>query len=207
MQVLSTMCSAAVEEEAVRDLHDVRLVDGVDLLAAILLGGVEGELRDARRSLLRDDLDGLCDARRNQHLDARVEVLGVFADDDHVNVRVVRLQAGQRLHRAVVREEVELLAQRDVDRREAAAYRRCNGAFQRDFVLLDGLVERLRDVLAGLGVGIGAGGVLVPVEACAVGLACGFEDADGGARDLGADAVAGDEGYFVSCHLQYSPDL
>ena len=67
------------------------------------------------------------------------------------------------------------------------------GPFERDLVALDGFVERGGDVFAEDFEGLGAGGEALPLEFDAGG----FEDADDGLRDFGADAVAGDEGYFV----------
>ncbi len=147
--------------------------------------------------LLGDDFERLRDAGLDHDFEAGVEVFGVFAEDDEVDVGVVGLQAGKRLDGAEIGVEVELLAQRDVDRREAAADGRGDGAFEGDAVLVDGPVELLGDVLAGLGVGIGAGIVAMPVEGAAGLLAGGFEDGDCGGGDFGADAVAGDEGDFV----------
>ena len=112
---------AAVEEQAVRELHDVGLVDGGDPLPAVGPRVVEGELRDPGRGLLGDDLDRLHHARHHHVLEARVEVLGVLADDDEVDVVVPALHPGQRLDRAHVRVEVEGLAQGHVDRGVAAA--------------------------------------------------------------------------------------
>ena len=57
-------------------------------------------------------------------LDAGVEVFGVLADDDQVDVLEARAHAGIRLAGAHLRVEVEALAQGDVDGAEAAADRR-----------------------------------------------------------------------------------
>ena len=54
-------------------------------------------------------------------------------------------------------------------------------------------IERGGNVLAEDLEGLGAGGKALPLEANAGG----FEDADDGLRDFRADAVAGDQGYFV----------
>ena len=101
----------ALEEQPVAELHDVRLVDGGDPLAAVRARVLEGELRDARGGLLGDDLQALDDARHDLVLEAGVQVLGVLADDDHVDVVEPALDARQVAHRAQVRVEVERLAQ------------------------------------------------------------------------------------------------
>ena len=43
--------------------------------------------RDARRRLLGDDLQALDDAGHDLVLEAGVEILGVLADDDEIDVR------------------------------------------------------------------------------------------------------------------------
>ena len=48
---------------------------------------VEGEPGDPRRRLLGDDLQALDDAGDDLVLEAGVEILGVLADDDQVDVR------------------------------------------------------------------------------------------------------------------------
>ena len=102
-----------VEEEPVGELHDVRLVDRRDLAAAVAARVVEGELDDLARARLGDRLDRdarvAADARvalagepveqlvgvlgALLELDARVEVLGVLANDDQVDVRVAGADA------------------------------------------------------------------------------------------------------------------
>ena len=46
----------APQKQAIGHLHNVRLVNGMDLLALIFARVFESELRDARRRLLRHDL-------------------------------------------------------------------------------------------------------------------------------------------------------
>ena len=75
------------------------------------------------------------------------------------------------------------------------------GPFERDLVALDRFVEGGGNVFAEDFEGLGAGGEALPLPLDAGG----FEDADDGLRDFGADAVAGNEGDFVS--LRYSFQL
>ena len=72
-------------------------------------------------SIQRDQLLGV--GRALLVLDPGVEVLGVLADDDQVDVVEARADARVRLARPHLRVQVELLAQADVDRAEAAADR------------------------------------------------------------------------------------
>ena len=77
----------AADEQPVRQLHDVGFVDGVDLLAMDPPRVFEGEARDARGSLLGDDLQALHHARHHFVLDAGVQALGVLANHDQVHAR------------------------------------------------------------------------------------------------------------------------
>ncbi|HVM68664.1 MAG TPA: isocitrate/isopropylmalate family dehydrogenase, partial [Gaiellaceae bacterium] len=102
-----------VKEEPVRELHDVRLVHGRDLAAAVAARVIEGELDDLPCARLGDRLDrdpGVAAdvpvAARGEpveqlvgvlgallELDAGVQVLGVLAHDDEVDVLVARADA------------------------------------------------------------------------------------------------------------------
>ena len=110
---------AALEEQAVGQLHDVGLVDGRDLVAAVGDGVLEREAGDPLGGGAGDDLDALRGIRADHVLDAGVEVLGVLADDDEVDVLVARLEALDRSRRAQVGVQVERLAQGHVDAAEA----------------------------------------------------------------------------------------
>ena len=148
------------QEQAVGELHDVGLVDGRDLLAAELTGVVEGVLDDPPRALDRDRLDRdagvVVDlAAREQalmialqlqrlgrvllELDAGVEVLGVLAHDDEVDVLVLRPYALVALARAYAGVEVQGLAQSHVHAAEAGADGGRDRALDGDLVLADRL--------------------------------------------------------------------
>ena len=87
---------------------------------------------DLQRVQRLDDAGGRLGVRLV--LDARVEVLGVLADDDDVDVLVPRADARVRLARAQAGVELELVAKRHVDRAEAGADRRRDRALERDAV-------------------------------------------------------------------------
>jgi hypothetical protein len=115
------------QEEAVRELHDVRLVDRGHLAAAVLAGIVEGELDDAPRSRDRDGLhrdprvepetgvavvlDPVDQVARVRapllELDPGVEVFRVLAHDDEVDILVSRAHAPVALARSYLAVEVE----------------------------------------------------------------------------------------------------
>ena len=110
-----------------------------------MLGRV-GEADLAHAHLVLEEVDHLPRAvGLGLPFDSRVDVLGVLAEDDHVGLRRVAQRArnaGEVAHRPQADEEVELLAQRHVERAEAAADRRRQRALDRDRVLARG-VERL----------------------------------------------------------------
>ncbi len=152
------------QKEAVGELHDVGLVDGMNFLAAVLARVFEGELGDACRAFFRDDLDALDYAGNDLVLQANVFAFGVFAHDDEVDVGELGFESWQILDRSEVCEEVELFAQRDVDALEAAADGRGYRPLECDLIVLDGLVERGGDVLAEDFKGFGSGSVALPLE-------------------------------------------
>ena len=126
-------------------------------------------------------------------LDAGVEILGVLAHDDEVDVVVARAHAVVGLARPEARVEPELVAQRDVHRPEAGPDRGRDRAFESDPVLLHG-VERLSGERRPGGLHhLHAGPADIPVEPDAGRL----EDAAGGFRELGPRTIAGNQGDAV----------
>ena len=133
-------------------------------------------------------------------LDPDVEILGVLAHDDEVDVLVARAHARVRLARPHLRVEVEPVAQRDVDGAEALADRRRDRALQRDAVAADRLERRLGQRVAAVLVHhVRAGGLDVPLEVDAGRL----EHAARRLGELRAGAVSGDE-----CHdVRHEPAI
>ncbi len=127
-------------------------------------------------------------------LDPGVEVLGVLADDDQVDVVEPAAHAGVALAGADLAVKVELLAERDVDRAEAAADRRCDRPLQRCAGLTDRVEHFGRQRIAAVLLHhIGAGLADVPLELDAGRL----ENAPRRFGELRPGAVAGDEDYAV----------
>ena len=87
----------AAQKQSVGHLHDVGLVDGVDLLAAVLARVFKSEFGDARGAFLGDHFDGFDHAGNDFVLQADVFALGVFAHDDQVHAGPVGFQAGKIL--------------------------------------------------------------------------------------------------------------
>ena len=183
----------ALEEEAVGQLHDVRLVDRRDLAAPVRHGIVEGEPGDPLGGGPGDDLDALSRVRADHVLDAGVEVLGVLADDDEIDVLVAGLETLDRASRSEVGVQPERLAERDVDAPEALADRGRDRALEGDLVSAD----RFQDVLGERRAVLRDDG-LACVDRLPFELDPGrVEDPPSGFRQLRTDAVAGDQGHTV----------
>ena len=131
-------------EQAVAHLHDVGLVDGGDALPPHALRVVEGKVRDARRRALGDDLQAFDDAGNDFVLETRVQIFGVLAHDDEIDVLESRADVRKVRDRPQVRVQIERLAQPDVDAGKPFADRRRDGALQRDFVAADRVDELAR---------------------------------------------------------------
>ena len=123
-------------------------------------------------------------------LDAGVQILGVLAHDDQVDVLEARADARIALDRAHLRVHVELPAQRDVDGAEADADRRRDRPLERHAGLADRVQDLGRErVPAVLLHHVGARLAHFPVEVDAGRL----EDAPSRLGQLGPRPVAGDE--------------
>lgn len=94
--------------------HNVGLVDGRNLVSAILLGVVESVPGNTLTGLERDELDALHDTIDNFVLDTTVLSLGVFSDEDGVDIVVGRLVADDGPARSDVGKEREGPSQRQV---------------------------------------------------------------------------------------------
>ena len=135
--------AGGAEEETIRHLHDGGLVHSADLLPANIAGVLEGVSQNALRGFTGDELDALHYTVNHNVLDARVFSLGVFSNQDGVDVIVGRLVASDGSAWSDVGEEVEGTAQRQVEGDVTLADGRRERALERDQVLgnaVDGLV-------------------------------------------------------------------
>jgi len=134
--------------------------------------------------------------------DAGVDVLRVLAEDHHVDlVRLLqrRRHALEVLHRAQADVEVELLAQRHVERADAAAHRRGQRALDRHHVLAQDLQRLVGQPHIGA---VDLGGLLAGVDLHPLDLALalvglghrGVDHLEHHRRDVEARAVALDVG-------------
>ncbi len=181
--------AAAAQEQPIGQLHDVGLVDGGHLLAPGFLGELERIFGDTDGRHARDHFQAGDHVLHHLMLQARVQVLGVFAEDHHVDLHVVeaRLQARQGMHRPHVGVKIEMLAQRHVDALESSADRRGDRALEPHVRALHRFNHMGRQHLAGFrddaGVQIGT----LPAN----GNASGVDRAHGCFGHFGPNAIAG----------------
>ena len=122
-------------------------------------------------------------------LEAGVEILGVLADDDQIDVGEACVHTGNVPHGPEVRVQIQRLPQADVDARESFRDRRRHRALERDLVAADRVEERAGQRLV---VALERGDsrvVAFPLDVDAGRL----EDADDGGGDFRPDAVAWNE--------------
>jgi hypothetical protein len=100
-------------------------------------------------------------------LQARVLTLGIFTDQDHVNVRKTSLDTGDALDQSERRKDIKLLSESDVKRWVASADKRSiENSLETDLVALqrqNGLLVKLR-VLSSLALNETSDIDLLPVD-------------------------------------------
>src|SRR5258705_7946002 len=173
-------------------------MDDRHLLAAASRGILERVLRDALAALARSDRPRLCHggtvaADLEGVIEADVQALGIFANNDDIDVLVPPARH-DRLGGPDVRVEVELLAHGDVHRAVAAPHRSRQRAFQAESGAADRIERRVRKRRAGHLDGGHAAVLLVPIELysqCVQYLERRFSD-------LGADPITTDECGFAN---------
>ena len=180
---------AAIAASVTFMLQSVTIFPDGPAMLAVAASVLEGELCDAAARLFGDDLQALDDARDDLVLDAGVEPLGVLPHHDQVLITERRLHGRQALHRTEAGIEVQTLAQLDVGAGEAGADGRGQRSLERHAIPPDGVEDVVRKLRAVLLDGGGAGLVLVPLD----GDPGGLQHTAGGAGDLRADPVSGDE--------------
>lgn len=132
---------AHAKEQTVAHLHDSGLVDDADLLAADLLGMLESETQDTLAGLASDELDALNNTIDDNVLNSRVLSLGVFTDQDRVDVVVRGLEARDGAAWPEVGKKVEGTAESQVQGNVALADR---GLERRRASTLAGILGRNR---------------------------------------------------------------
>src|SRR5882724_2090895 len=184
------------EKQAVRELHDVGFVNGVNFLAALFFGVRKGKPRNARRSAFGDDFQAFNDSRHDFMLQAGIKVFRIFANDHDVYVFKARFKSRKILDGAKVRVEIKSLAQSDVHAGSAAGDGGGHRAFQCNAVTAHGLDCCLVQDLSCIA---GAGAVGPCVDLFPIDLNAGrFQNAPCRARDFRADAFARQKRDLVS---------
>ena len=180
----------ALQEHAVPELHDVRLVDRRDSLAPVAprrSAKANSAMRVEARSVMIFRLSttpGTTSCSRPEYRSS------VFSRTMTRSTSVKRLvDARQVPHRAQVRVQVERLAQADVDAGDALGDRRRHRPLQRDLVALDRVEQLHRQRLVEPLERQDAGIVAFPLDAEAGDV----EDPDDGFGDFRPDAVAGNQ--------------
>src|SRR5262249_51076772 len=107
LRIIARDLAEAVEEEAVGHLHYVRLVDRGDFLAPFAAGVIKRKPSDSTGGPVGNDFQTLNYSRNDLVFESGVEILGVLADDDEVDVLVAARDALERLDRPQVSVEIE----------------------------------------------------------------------------------------------------
>ncbi len=167
----------------------------MNFFAAFFFGVLEGEPSDAGRRFFGDDLEAFYDSRYDLMLQAGVQVFGVLADDDQIDVLEAGPEAREILHRTKIGVKIQSLTKSHVDAPRSASDGRGHRTFEAYAIAAHGLDSFFIEYAAG----IGGAGCCASVNLFPVDLDAGrFQDAAGGAGNLGADSFAGQKRDFVS---------
>jgi hypothetical protein len=160
---------------------------------------VESKLGDSGRSLFGDDFQAFHDTGDDFVLDARVETLGVFANDYQIDVFIARFHTGKVFDRPEISVEIETLAQLDVDAGKAFAHRRRHWPFESDFVLGKRIHHLFRQRGAVFFQCLRAGQMRVPFDVHPGG----FDQFQSGFHHLGPNPIARYQCDLVSFHSHF----
>src|SRR5689334_20624064 len=130
-----------VLQQSFGELEDVRLSGAVDCLSSLGDRVAESEPDDFLAALARDQLQTLGNARRLHVLDAGVEILDIFTNDDNVERATGEgsLHAGQLAYGSNVAVGLEQCAQGYVRAAVTVTDRGLERTLQNDFRSFDGL--------------------------------------------------------------------
>ena len=196
-------------------LHDVCLMNSGDLLTAMLHGVVEGIAHDILGAGYADRLNGntgvgtdRASAGLLHHVDemrsglralfelnAGIQVLGVLANDDQVDVVIASASTRNRDNGTQAHIQIEALTKGNVHAAEASSHRSGNRALNGNLVALYGFDGALgkRGSLGFHKMSASLGNL--PVD---VGASCSKHALHGGSG-LVSDAVTGNEGHSMLC--------
>lgn len=95
VRVLLGDATSSIEEKTVGHLHDVGLVDGMDLLATVGLGVFESETSDLLRLFSSSNLQRLDNTRNSLVLQTRILSFDLLTNNDEIDTLVASLNGGQ----------------------------------------------------------------------------------------------------------------
>ena len=183
-------------EQSVGHFHDVVFGEARHLLATMLHRVFKGVADNSLAARSRDDFEALHHVFAQAVLHARVAVLFVLTYDDDVHAGMPGLDEGMVSNAGPnVRVEPESLTRSDVKALEAAALRRGDGGFEKNFGASQGFPRARLDTR----------GIAAQVNLFANFYDFGFEPRAGGRKylqrcrhDFRADSVAVGDGDFCS---------
>ncbi len=180
---------APLAERALGELHDIALVNQGQTFAPIVQGVAQGATHQTFGTSLGHGLDahggGLAHPGHAQFIaqkghkpagfggfgrefHARVDILRIFAKDDHIHPFGVldrRFQALEMAHRPDAGVQIQPLAQSHVQAADARAHRRAQGAFHGDVRAAQGVQGGFGQGGTGFGHGFFPGQQFLPVQA------------------------------------------
>ncbi len=176
------------EEEPIAELQNIGLMDDGNLAAAFPAGVFKSIADNPLRRTAGNDLDAFRGIGADSVLHPRIEIFGIFAHHNQIDILVQRIDSGIALRRPQVDIEIEFTAQGYID----AAKTGTDGRSQRPLQTDPGLPQRKQ--------GLFRQGCAAFLESCLTGN--GFFPVDlhprcldyiqSGVNNLGAGAVAPD---------------
>lgn len=143
--VLLGDAAGGIEEETVGHLHDVGLVDGVDLLAAVGLGILESETSDLLRLFGGGNLQGLDDTGDGLVLQTRVLSFDLLANNNQIDTLVTGLDRGQAADGHNLDGLLKSTANQQVTRHGTVSVLGVEGTLQKDTIASNTSVARRRE--------------------------------------------------------------
>ena len=193
----------STQKQPVGHLHDVGFVEHGDLSTLPHRRVAERPLGDPATAFFGRHLHAHHDAWSDFVFHAAVQTLGVFANDDQIDVVEAGVDARQAAHRSNSGVKRELFAHLHVDGRKAFANGSGAGTFQRHFVVADRIDSFFRQHLFTVLERAEPGFAALPVKACAGGV----QDPHDGVSNFRADPVSRDQYGFTHGYCLSDCDL
>ena len=121
-------------------------MNGMNLFTLVFSGVLECEARDARGSLLRNNLEAFDYSRHNFMLKPGVKALRILADYDQIHIWIASGNVRQILYRPKVCVKLKLFSQLNIDAGKSATDWRSHRTLQRDARSLNGFSQLFGNV-------------------------------------------------------------